>query len=249
MNSGMKERTLEAPLVIKNFVKGEANSNYEIYLREVLNNSQWFSTNHPGIFVAPERESQGECDASNSVYQIDFKLFASKTELQAKSLFSSQISKMTHGMIAWSASKCQGGIDATRLHVAFRGKGLDDLLLIEKSKNKQYGVDNDVKTALMNLRVKKNLLLYLPIEFSFEESLEQNTATEYIAEGLTNDFKAAFEYRSLRAYSYDTFMTCICAAHFVLMEIKHSQVHVIELIPTEQISTFSQLKEQYVDRW
>ena len=84
MDLTMRAKLLPAPYIIKNFVGGEDNCNYEIYLLELLNSSAWFSAHYPGGFTKPSSESHGECDAINQIYQIDFKLLASKTALQAR---------------------------------------------------------------------------------------------------------------------------------------------------------------------
>ena len=91
MDLTMRAKLLPAPYIIKNFVGGEDNCNYEIYLLELLNSSAWFSAHYLGGFTKPNSESHGECDAINQIYQIDFKLLASKTALQARSVLSDQV--------------------------------------------------------------------------------------------------------------------------------------------------------------
>ena len=72
-----------------------------------------------GGFTKPNSESHGECDAINQIYQIDFKLLASKTALQARSVLSDQVHKMGQGVIGFGISKLpEGKIQATRLFAA-----------------------------------------------------------------------------------------------------------------------------------
>ena len=58
----MRAKLLPAPYLIKNFVSDENNCNYEIYLLELLNESEWFCVRYPEGFKKPVSESNGECD-------------------------------------------------------------------------------------------------------------------------------------------------------------------------------------------
>lgn len=53
MDLTMRAKLLPAPYIIKNFVGGEDNCNYEIYLLELLNSSAWFSAHYLGGFTTP----------------------------------------------------------------------------------------------------------------------------------------------------------------------------------------------------
>ena len=105
MDQTMRVTILSPSCLIKNFVKGEIVNNYEVYLHELINNSQWFSNKYPGGFVAPTSEAHGECDAINEAYQLDFKLFVGKTTLQSLSEFSDQIVKSKDGGTLYCSSK------------------------------------------------------------------------------------------------------------------------------------------------
>lgn len=133
MDSTMRVKLLPSSCIIKNYVGGEDNCNYEIYLLELLNQSVWFAARYPGTFKKAESESHGECDAINYNYQIDFKLLASKTALQARSILQPQIYKDQNGVIFHCESRNPGGmIQVTRLYAALRGKSLADLYCTDK---------------------------------------------------------------------------------------------------------------------
>ena len=250
MDLTMRAKLLPAPYIIKNFVGGEDNCNYEIYLLELLNSSAWFSAHYPGGFTKPSSESHGECDAINQIYQIDFKLLASKTALQARSVLSDQVHKMGQGVIGFGISKLpEGKIQATRLFAAFRGKSLADLYCIRKDQTKVYGVENDILTTLKMLETKKNLLLFFPYEFTFDQYHNCKEAIKSISEALTEDFHVAFEYRDSQIQSrYDTFMTCIYEHSFLIFSVKNRVLKLVDTVETEKVSTFLRLS-QYTDWW
>lgn len=250
LDLSMRVKLLPASCIIKNSIGGEEKCNYEIYLRELLNESAWFHIQYPGGFIKPISESNGECDAINQNYQIDFKLLAAKTALQARSVLSPQIYKDENGIIFYCESKKLGGtIQATRLFAAFRGKLITDLYSIRENGVKAYGVENDILTTLKMLETKKNLFLFFPYKFTFDKYHSYDEAMKSISEALTEDFHIVFEYRDSKVHNqYDTFMTCIYDDSFLILFVKDQTVQLIDTVKISKIPTFLQLY-QYADMW
>ena len=246
----MRAKLLPAPCLIKNSVNGENNCNYEIYLLELLNESKWFRVRYPEGFIKPVSESNGECDAINQNYQIDFKLFAAKTALQARSLLSPQIYKDKDGVIFYCESKKPGGtIKATRLFAALRGMSVTDLYTIRKNGNKVFGVENDIFTMLTMLETKKNLFLFFPYEFTFDKYHNKGEALKSISEALTEDFRVSFEYRERQVNrQYNTFVACIYDNAFLIYFVQNQATQLIDIVETKKVSTFLYLY-QYADMW
>lgn len=244
MDQTMRADPLPAPLIIRDFVKGEENSNYEKYLIELLNNSSWFSRHFPGVFVSPSSESNGECDAFNEHYQIDFKLFASQTLLQARSLLDYQVVKLSNGVIAHSTCRSEGNsIETTRLFAALRGKSLEDLHYIRKSNCKKNGIEKDIKTALKTLETQKNILLFFPYAFSFDTPHEFSAGIMSIQEALENDFSVAFVYRKEKAPQKDTYITCLYSESFLLFSVSNGRLSLCDSIETKKLKTYKLLED------
>lgn len=244
----MKAKMLPASLVIRNFVRGEAECDYQKYLLEFVNSSEWFGREHPGVFRAPPSESHGECDAINENYQLDFKLLAGKTALQAKSVLSPQIHK-ENGVTFFCTSRDKGSIQATRIFAAFREKSLEDLIAIRNSVCKKYGIQNDMRTVLKTLETKKNLLLFFPYKFEFKEPHQHDEAIKSIAEALDYDFKAAFLYRDKYANGYDTFLVSIYTEEFLLFGVCKDGLRLQETVNIQKSETFIRLLNSYGDWW
>lgn len=80
VDSSLTVKFLPEWLVIKNFVEGDPNCNYEKYLVEFLNNSAWFRNKVKNeLFVWREKQDHGECDTFAGGYELDFKLLVSAT--------------------------------------------------------------------------------------------------------------------------------------------------------------------------
>lgn len=244
----MKGTLLPAPLIIKGFVHGEDICNYELYLLELINISKWFSQRYPGGFQKPASESNGECDAINESYQLDFKPLASKTALQAGSIFSSQI-YTENGVTSFCTSKVDSNIQTTRIFAAFRSLSLDDLIRLRNSTIKKYGIGNDVCAALKIFEVQKNVLLFFPYKFTFEKPHQYDVAVKSITEALNHDFRTAFLFRNQYASGYDTFLTCIYGEAFLVYCVCDGELQLCDSVATHDIKTFTRLLERYGDWW
>lgn len=248
MNLTMNVKMLPAPLVNKGFVIGESNCNYEIYLRELLNNSPWFCERYPGVFIEPISESHGENDAINDYYQLDFKLFASSTALRANNLLSPQIYKVLEGVVLYGDSKKKNTtLKASRVFAVFRDYTLGELYQLRAMNVKEHSIENDIVSVLKVLETQKNILLFFPYIFSFEESPTNKEAITSIAEGLNSDFKNAFIYRNNVAERFDTYLTCIYNNRFLLFQLIDHELVLCDEVKTELIPTYCKLME-YCDR-
>lgn len=249
LDQTMRAKLLPAPLVISGFVHNEPKCDYELYLLELLNKSKYFSERYPGGFQRPVSESHGECDAINENYQIDFKLLAAKTALMARSILSPQMSKIAEGAIAFGASKVKGGkVASTYIYAAFRNLSYKELIEIRNGTSKASGVENDIRTVLETLEIKKNLLLFFPYEFSFDTPHTEEEALHSISQGIYNDFREAFKYREMQAKGYDTFLLCLYNYRFLVFEVDNQEMILCEMLNSSEIKTFADLCLSYADK-
>ena len=75
----IKFKLLPPATIIKNFVDGESDCNYENYLLELLNKSSHFKKRGQSLFSKPLNENNGQCDAISKNYEIDFKILKHKS--------------------------------------------------------------------------------------------------------------------------------------------------------------------------
>ena len=162
---------IDAPLIIHGFVNDEPKCNYERYMTELLNHSIYFMNKTRGEKLFwNEKQDYGECDATTSVYSIDYKLLATYSSLQAKRETSGSITKMGDGCIAFGIGRLPAGEKFTyiRTVAALRKYSLEDLERI--SADSEDSIEKNVSVILKNVRTKKNLLLFYPYIMSFSES-------------------------------------------------------------------------------
>ena len=236
---------LPAPVVFRDNVEGDDRSNYELYLVEMLNSSKWIKEKFKTPFKHQEPQSRGECDAYSNDYGIDFKLGASKTELQARNLTSPQIQIIKQGFYSVCSSKIRGNIDAFILHTTLRTYTVDDLVEIAAGSTRIRSIENDLETFLHTVEVKKNLLLFFPYSFSVEKgnNLAGAELFDKVVSGLNVDFAQSLMYRTRVAPGYDTYFVTVCETVFMLMEFQEGKLVLRDTIPISDCPTYTHLFE------
>ena len=250
MDETLRARLLPAVLICKNFIEGMDDCNYEIYLRELVNASSYFRTKSNGLkYEAPKQEAHGECDCISESYELDFKLIASKTALQARRLFSDGIRKTPMGDLAFGIPQMRSDnprykpISATRIFAALRSLSLSELKTIRKNDVKKPGVEADIKALLETLETKKNVLLFFPYVFSTEKEYD---VTADIIEAISHDFTEAFKYRNEAASPFDTYLTFLYDGYFVIAVVDENKLRFVDKVEEMSCPTYMKFKS-YVE--
>lgn len=245
----MYDKTLIAHLlppemIIKNFIHGDPDCNYEKYLLEFVNSSTFFLAKSGGItYHCPESEESGQCDCISTRYQLDFKLIASKTALQARSILSPSKTAIEKGVILTSGPKVKNGkIKATRIHAALRGYDLEGLQKLCTTTIKEHGIENDIIEFLETLETRKHLLLFFPYEFVFQSKYEFLAGIKQIQNALDSDFRHAMQYRTHEVGTdFDTFFAFIYDGKIVFMIEETAHLSYLDSVDLRQSPVYMRL--------
>lgn len=242
LNPNLLYSVLPAVLIVRGFVAGDEKCNYELYLTEMLNESKWFRNRFPKGFIWQESQSNGECDARSGKYGLDFKLIASKTKMQARSMLSPQI-YTENGWTVYCGSRLENTkIQATRLFAALREYNLPSLEELRRRQIKPQGIENDISAFLKTLETKKHLMLFQPGRFSFNASCERTAGAQIIGEALYHDFAQSLIFRKKHTGRFDTFLVTIYEDAFLLFKFNHVGLKLIDSVPTSRCETFAHLE-------
>ena len=247
--SSLHFQLLEAPLIIRNSVKGDKSCNYEKYLLDVINHSSWFMDHFGAPFVAPENENNGQCDAYSSQYGLDFKLIASKTELQEKSIHSVQIQSLHDGVYSYSPPKEIGEMTVTRFPQALRGQSIFELLKMRAQATKKQGIENDIAEYLNTIETKKNLLLFFPYRFYFEAPQDVADDIRTIIYLCQEDFGITLCYRENLYPELDTFFVFLYNHSFVMCKWTSGNMVYLDSVSVCNSKTFMHLVHSYCKTW
>ena len=248
-NSSLKLKLIEAPLMIKNYVEGDALCNYEIYITEILNASEHFKQRFCLPFRAPSSQSNGECDSYAGEYGLDYKLIASKTALQARSIHSLRTEILPDGSYVLIGCKCPGTMKVTRLAQALRYKSIEQLLQIRDNAGKKQGIDNDIREYVLTIETPKNLLLYYPYRFFFEVAGKLSDDCISITKAVESDFGVSLRHRANLHPQLDTYLLYLYDYSFVLCQWNGTELDFLETIPVEKSDTFMHLALTYCEEW
>lgn len=245
-------RMLDAPITVKDYVKNDPKCNYEFYMVELLNNSTEMRKCHQQEFVWQGDQTHAECDAYSGDYGIDFKLIASQSSMKASSNLSHQYTLLYEGVILGHDCKAnrlnrEKEMTTTILHAAMHQLSLENLEQIRHGNvTEQY--KKDVRVFLEKLETKKNLLLFYPYEFSFENKQHPKDGIDILINLLQKCFMSAFCYRSKVLPGYETYLTTLYYNDFVLVKIVENQLELMNVVKGKDCPTFEHLKE-YSEIW
>lgn len=259
-NMKLRSSLLPAPMIIKNYVIGDENCNYEKYLLEIVNASEVFKLLSGGKeYTAPDNEAHGENDANSEGYSLDFKLVESSSYLEAYRQYSVGVEVLVPGVKMTCESRKKGSAPVTKLHCALRDiKTFAEIENILNSESKYIPMDArttdnideqipvDLKTFFKVLHKNKNLLLFIPEEFSFGGAdYKLSEAIEIIKDTLSVDYLLSFEYRKTKIAEKDTFLMCVFDKQFLLYEYEGGGLVIKEVIPRIKSQTYTKLYYDY----
>lgn len=249
VDKSLREKWFPSELIINGFVSGDDKSNYELYLLELVNASNYMKSKLlRGEYHLEPDQSHSEPDCRGNGYELDFKICESESLMRAKSIFSIQPFCVGPGVRIYSSPRVTTKspnykpIDATILHKALRGYTVRDLVRISKTEDFVKHTEHDIKRFLNNLSTNKNIMLFLPIEFYFEKGYSLEEGCNQIVKLLLVDFGSSMEYRKGICKDKDTFLTFYHKDTFVLLKYIGKRFRVVDYISKDKMPTFCYLE-------
>lgn len=188
--SKIKYKFLNISFINKSYI-GNYNSNYEIYLNEFLNVSKFASNK---CFVLNELQNNGQCDSSNGEYELEFKLFIDKNEVEKLNNHSGLIEKNIDNVIIYKSPKEFGEYTLTNLKYLLSLYSLDELNYISNNKRLDKN-EAKVRRFLNKLRIDKNLLFLIPAFFDYYDEEMNDEYLQHIINKFSKELQNIFLFR------------------------------------------------------
>lgn len=237
----LRAKMLPAKLIVKNYIEGETSCNYEIYIREIINESSYFRNKAGGeVYVAPVSEDNKEPDAISEKYTVDFKLLVSRTRMEAKRELSPSIFKLAEGIIGEGPSRRQGEQLGTNICRVIRYLKNEDFYDLLNKKSKNF-IEKDICIYLKSLRVKKNIIYFLPLVFSYDQEYSEHDAIEGIQKALYRDLCESMKYREENAVGYDTYVATIYEDRMLFFKLAVSCICYIDSVQLDRSYTYMKI--------
>lgn len=249
------ERIIPAPMVLNNYVSGLPKYTYEGYLLEFINLSNVFKKlSHGEMYHSPSSEAHSENDCISSKYSLDFKLIETNSYFYGLRNYSFQYSKIANGCITTHSSiKKKQTRKLYLLLKCLRGKSVQHLDYIYELKNKfnedpDNEDDKEILNYLQNLTTDKNLLLFYPHVFFYEDSRCVNH--DDIAKAVSSDISASLIFRKERVHK-DTYLCTFTKNKFLLFKENNNEFVYIESIDTKKCKKFNEYLqiEMFFELW
>lgn len=234
---------LPAQLIVKNFVVGECNSNYEKYMVEFLNHSSWFRNKvNRNTFEWKKEQDNGECDAYADAYGIDFKLLIAPTYGQAQSEYSSRIAVLANKIITIFPPNRSGFMTAISICEALYDLSIEDLYNIESHHFKKETIEHDIQSIIKYVCKNKNILFVFPYEFSSKESNSMGVLIFHILEMLTHYFLSLFMIRQSRLHDKETYLSCFCLNTILFFQFDNGHFKYLDNVDTTKSEIYTKLQ-------
>ena len=243
----IKIQELSAALVLNKFIKGIEPYKYEDYLLEFVNSSTYFLEKaKQQHYHQPVSEANGEWDCISPTYQMDFKLAMAESTLRAKRLFSKQITYLNGITIVSAPLKKSSDpgykpIQATRIFAALRGLTLSELLAIQNKSSCTDQIERDIRHLMKTMQCDKNLIVFFPYNFYFDDPLDKAQARHSLVEALNQDFQQMLSYRSLACPQRDTYFSFLYAREWIILEWKNGELMPVDTVPIQKSPLFMRL--------
>ena len=252
--NSLRETVLPAGFILDNILRDSQkieDYNYENYLRELLNESEWFLRKSSGEpYKKPLSETHGEDDAYTEEYSIDFKRILGESATRALHMRSERILRTESGTIYEFGGASQFPDNAREIRQTIRGYDREELLRLynvprEKASSQMEG---DVIAYLRLLGREKNLLLYDPVVFELDEHCPEEEAVERITQSLQVDFKDSLDFRREKADRYETYVAFFFEKDLMVLQYTEKGFVLVDRIPARLSPTFCSIASFYGER-
>ena len=187
-------KQLPPTIYIKNFIDGHP-ANYEDFLTTFINSSKLVTCKGNQAFILRKHEEQnhGEADIFNSFYDLDFKIMVDTKYMEARRMLSPTITEFCPGVVGKGPSRLKGERKVYDIIKCFRSMNIDDLIKIEKGLIK-LPEGKTIIQVLKKVSVNKNMLLFLPYDYCFENTSTNAEVAKFIIDCISEDLQCLLEY-------------------------------------------------------
>lgn len=238
--SKINYRILKIPFMKKDFIENY-NSNYEIYLNEFVNNSKFVTDKGNFKFKLTECQSNNEPDATNGIYNIEYKLFIDTETLLNKNWYSQNITIYTNGVRAYGISKKQGKYTIVNLKCLISKYSLNDFNML-KNKQNPNKEEAKVKRFLEKLEIDKNIMFLIPNIYYYDGQKVTDESLEFIINKFSTDFYSSIKYRKQYA-NKDTYIAFFIEDYIIFTKEINLKLFLYDKVKMNSSHTFKELND------
>lgn len=217
-NEDLFMKPLKVSFIKKDFVEN-FETNYEEYLTEFINRSKFVADNGNKEFTMIEKQSKGECDITNGLYTIDYKLLIDSKSIENMNYYSGNISVDRSGAVIYSVSKKNGKYKIYLFLNILKTLSNNDIQEIETTPRRDLtDTQKIVKDYINKIKKNKNMLYYIPYNIYFENRKMDRKMLNCVVDKLNEGLKGFLEYRNMHITNKDTYFCFISNENIVFLK-------------------------------
>lgn len=232
------QKDLHVVLLRDNYIHGMKYS-YEEYLIDFLNSSKIKFDKGNKEFKRISSQAHGECDATNDIYEIDFKIFADTNHIGGKKNYSLGIVRMGGATFYTQPERVTRHIEYYDMLKLIRGKKVDFYRNIMEEEDDMYV---PLIKFMKKIEMDKNILLFLPFQYYFEHSETTEEVGRLIAKCIAEEFRELVAYRKEITLK-DTYIGFVSKDKFILLKENDGCVEYYDMIKTKNSRLYCDLVE------
>lgn len=246
-NEQLRIKPLKVGFVKKDFI-GNFETNYEEYLTEFINCSKFVHDNGNRKFKIISKQSNGECDITNSQYVLDYKLLIDNKTIENMYYYSENIAVHTDGVVSYSASRKSGKFRIYILLNILKGLSKEDFEKISTcEKNELNKVQKLVKEYIDKIKKDKNILYFVPYNLYFKNRDMNIDMINSVVDMLSNGLKGFLEYRSSNINDRDTYFSFVSNDNMVFLKYEE-KLKLYDIVALKESKLYSKI-EDLSDSW
>ncbi len=238
---------LETSFIRKNFIVN-FDVNYEEYLTELINCSKFVTDYGNYKFNQIEEQSHNECDITNGIYSLDYKLLIDDKTMENLFFHSTNISIDENNVRSFYRSKKTGKWRRYILLTIFRNVTKQEIEKIDNSSLQDLDeFQKLIKKYIKNIKMDKNILYFIPYNFYFKNTTMSESILNYIGNELSIHLKGFFDYRKTYTNNKDTYMCFVSKENMVFFKYEE-KLNLYDIVALEKSKLYCEV-EDICDTW
>lgn len=226
---GIKNRIIDIAYLKRKRSGPDQDFNYEQILIDLLNRSKMVEEKG-GFFHHNDIQNNKECDASNGIYDIDFKLLVNENTMKTKDKMEISTSELSKGVTAYH-----------------EGEGSEPIYVISYlqflSKMKNVNKDDKFYSLINNLikliNIDKNILLFIPEDIYIHENCSDQKTINTIFNSIIDVFINIKKYKYTKK---DLYVCFISGDKMVFVNYVDEKPKVYDIVPLKESKSYLYIK-------
>lgn len=238
----LRIKPLKVGFIKKDFIEN-FETNYEEYLTEFINCSKFVVDNGNKKFKIISKQSNGECDITNSQYVLDYKLLIDNKTIENMYYYSENIAVHTDGVVSYSASKKSGNFRIYILLNILKSLSKEDFEKINATEKDELNeVQKLVKNYINKIKKDKNILYFIPYNLYFKNRDMDIDMINSVVDMLSDGLNGFLKYRNSNTNNRDTYFSFVSNDNMIFLKYE-GKLKLYDIVALKESKLYSEIAD------